>query len=60
MLNIQNGENYGIQKNVEKLKSAISRMLTDTGYAKSCGTNAQKRVKEMYSMPVSWEQMCKI
>lgn len=63
MLDIQNGENYGIcvtPQNVEELKSAISRMLTDTDYAKSCGTNAQKRVKEMYSMPVVWERMCEI
>lgn len=63
MLDIQNGEKYGIcvaPQNVEELKSAISRMLTDTDYAKSCGTNAQKRVKEMYSMPVVWERMCEI
>lgn len=63
MLDIQNSEKYGIcvaPQNVEELKSAISRMLTDVDYAKSCGVNAQKRVKEMYSMPVVWERMCEI
>lgn len=63
MLDVQNGEKYGIcvtPQNVEELKSAISRMLTDMDYAKSCGENAQKRVKEMYSMPVIWKRMCEI
>lgn len=63
MLDVQNGEKYGIcvaPQNVEELKSAISRMLTDTDYARICGENAQKRVKEMYSMPVVWERMCEI
>lgn len=63
MLDIPNGPNYGIcvaPKNVEDLRSAISRMLTDMDYAKSCGENAQKRVREMFSMPVVWERMCVI
>lgn len=63
MLDSKNGSKYGIcvsPRNVEELRFAISRMLTDTDYAKSCGINAQKRVKEMYSMPVVWERMCKI
>ena len=63
MLDIRNGEKYGIcvaPQNVEELKSAISRMLTDMSYAKSCGENARKRVKGMYSMSVVWERMCEI
>lgn len=63
MLDVQNGEKYGIcvaPQNVEELKSAISRMLTDTDYARICGENAQKRVKEMYSMPVVWARMREI
>ena len=63
MLDIHNGENYGIcvaPQDVRGLRLAISRMLTDADYAKSCGANAQKRVKEMYSMPIIWERMCEI
>lgn len=63
MLDIKNGENYGIcvsPCNVEELKNAILRMLNNPEYAYLCGKNAHKRVKEMYSMPVIWDRMCKI
>lgn len=63
MLDIKNGENYGLcisPQKVEELKDAILRMLNDLEYAKACGENARKRVIEMYSMSVVWEKMCAI
>lgn len=63
MLDSKNGENYGIcihPQNVDELKYAISRMLEKPSFAKNCGENAKKRVKEMYSMPVIWNHMCNI
>lgn len=63
MLDIKNGANYGIcvsPQNVEELRKAISYMLDNPLYAKSCGDNAQKRVKELYSMPKIWEMLCKV
>ena len=32
-------------------------MLDDREYALRCGQNAQKRVNEMYSMPIVWKQL---
>lgn len=63
MLDIKNGANYGIcvsPQNVEELRKAISYMLDNPLYAKFCGDNAQKRVKELYSMPKIWEMLCKV
>ena len=63
MLDIENGENYGLcvePKNVEQLKNAILRMLNDRDFAKQCGLNAKKRVNELYSMPIVWNQMVQI
>jgi glycosyltransferase involved in cell wall biosynthesis len=63
MLDIENGENYGLcvePKNVEQLKNAILRMLNDRDFAKQCGVNAKKRVNELYSMPIVWNQMVQI
>ena len=63
MLDIKNGDKNGIcisPKNVEELKNAILHMLKNPEYAKSCGNNARKRVKDMYSMPVVWNRMCEI
>lgn len=60
MLDIVNGENYGIciePKNVEQLKISLQKMLDDRDYALQCGKNAQKRVNEMYSMPIIWRQL---
>lgn len=60
MLDIVNGEDYGIciePKNVEQLKISLQKMLDDRDYALQCGKNAQKRVNEMYSMPIIWRQL---
>lgn len=63
MLDIENGDNYGIcvkPKQVKELRNAISKMLDDREFAISCGKNAQKRVKDLYSMPKVWEKMALI
>lgn len=60
MLDIVNGENYGIcvePKNVEQLKISLQKMLDDRDYALHCGKNAQKRVNDMYSMPIIWRHL---
>ncbi len=60
MLDIGNGENFGIciePKNVDQLKDAITKMLNEKEYARNCGMNAQKRVNELYSMPIVWTQL---
>lgn len=63
ILDIEHGDNYGIciePKNVKQLKIAIQRMLNDREFAIRCGLNAQKRVNELYSMPIVWKQLEKI
>ena len=63
MLNIEKKDYYGIciePKQIKELKEAIQIMLNEREFAYKCGVNAQKRVKEMYSIDVIWNQMCKI
>ena len=63
MLDFDNGNKYGLcvkPQNTYELKEAISLMLNNKEYSTSCSENVKKRVKEMYSMPIIWEQMCKI
>lgn len=63
MLNIDGDEPAGIciePKNIEQLKSAIIKMLNDDKLASTYGSNAKKRVNEMYSMPSVWKQMTDI
>lgn len=63
MLDIYGENDCGIcvePKNVEQLKNAIETMLNDREYAERCGNNAQKRVNELYSMPVVWNQLVDI
>lgn len=64
MLDIYNNPNmYGIcvkPKQIENLKKSIEEMLTNKEFALSCAQNAQKRVKELYSISIIWEQMCRI
>lgn len=60
MLDVKNGDNYGLcisPQKVDELKDAILCMLNNPKFAQTCGENARKRVKEMYSMPVVWEKM---
>lgn len=63
MLDIDNKDVYGIcikPKHIIELKDSIIKMLTDNNFATSCGINAQRRVKEMYSINVIWAKMDKI
>lgn len=63
MLDIENGCNYGIcvkPKDVDGLRNAVERMFNDRNYATTCGTNAQKRVVEQYSMPIVWSKLTTI
>lgn len=63
MLDTNNGNNNGIcivPQNVEELRTAILHMLNNPEFAKSCGENAQVRVKEMYLMPTIWQKMCDV
>ncbi len=63
MLDVENGGNIGLcvkPKEVKDLEMAISRMVNDRDYALQCGLNAQKRVKEVYSMDRIWKQMLEI
>lgn len=53
MLEDENGKHFGVliePKNVEALKTAILRMLSDTQFKEECGINAQKRVFERYNI----------
>lgn len=63
MLDIENGFNYGIcvkPKDIDGLKNAVEKMINDRDYAMTCGTNAQKRVVEQYSMPMVWNKLTTI
>ncbi|MBS1572889.1 MAG: glycosyltransferase family 4 protein [Bacteroidetes bacterium] len=60
MLDVAHGDNYGLcvePKNVVQLKTAIEKMLDDREYALQCGTNAQQRVNNLYSMPTIWNDL---
>src|SRR5690606_37655242 len=60
MLEIVNGFNIGIcvqPKNITALKLAIETMLNNREYALQCGLNAQKRVKNLYSMSSIWKEL---
>ena len=60
MLDIDGVNNCGIciePKNIEQLKEAINKMLYNKEFAEQCGANAQKRVNELYSMQMIWNDM---
>ena len=53
MLDTENGNKYGVvvkPRSVNDLEKAICIMLEDKKFAIQCGSNAQKRVKDLYSM----------
>lgn len=63
MLNMEGEKPTGIcvePKNIDQLRDAIMKMLDDREFADECGREAQKRVNEMYSMPVVWEKMTSV
>lgn len=44
-------------QDVNGLRVAIIRMLEDQKFAQYCADNAKKRVKQLYSMPIVWNQL---
>lgn len=63
MLDIDNSETCGIcvePKSIEDLRMALQKMTEDKDFASGCGRNAQKRVRELYSMPQVWNQLASI
>lgn len=60
MLNFDSASACGIcvaPKDVKGLRVAINRMLEDQDFAHYCADNAKKRVKQLYSMPIVWNQL---
>ena len=63
MLDITNGMRCGIcvkPFDVDGLRDAVVVLLNDEDYACRCGSNAKKRVKEVYSMSQIWNQLTNI
>lgn len=63
MLDIEHGFNYGIcvePQDMQAFADALKQMLSDSDYAARCAENAEKRVNEMYAVPVVWEQLVNI
>ena len=59
----EEGRPYGIMvepRNVEQLREAIEKMLSDEEFKAACRENAQKRVNERYNMKSVWRQMVDI
>ena len=63
MLEEENDQQYGIMvepKNVDELKDAIEKMLSDENLKNECRKNVQQRVNERYNIDVVWKQMINI
>ena len=63
MLEEENGKHYGIMvepRNVEQLKGAIEKMLSDVDFKNECRANVQQRVNERYNIDSVWRQMVDI
>ncbi len=63
MLDIEHGFNYGIcvePQNTQAFADGLRQMLSDPSYASACAERAEKRVNEMYAVPVVWEQLSNI
>lgn len=63
MLDIEHGFNYGIcvePQNTEAFADGLRQMISDPAYASACAERAEKRVNEMYAVPVVWEQLSNI
>ena len=63
MLEEEDGKHYGIMvepRNVEQLKDAIERMLSDADFKRECRANVQQRVNERYNIDSVWRQMVDI
>ena len=60
MLGEEDGKSYGLMvepRNVEQLRAAIEKMLSDEEFKAACRENAQQRVNERYNMSSVWQQM---
>ena len=60
MLGDEDGKSYGLMvkpRNVEQLKNAIEKMLSDKEFKTACRENAKQRVNERYNMSTVWQQM---
>lgn len=63
MLNVGGENNNGLcikARDIDALEHAIRKMVEDRGYADKCGLNAKKRVNEVYSMMIVWEQLLSV
>lgn len=63
MLGEEDGKSYGLMvepRNVEQLRAAIERMLSDEAFKATCRVNVQQRVNERYNMSAVWRQMVDI
>ena len=63
MLEEEEGRPYGIMvepRNVDQLREAIEKMLSDEEFKAACRENVQKRVNERYNMQSVWRQMVDI
>ena len=60
MLGEEDGKHYGLMvepRNVDQLREAIEKMLSDKEFKAACRENAQARVNERYNMKSVWRQM---
>lgn len=60
MLEEEDGKRYGIMvepRNVNQLKSAIEKMLSDEEFKAQCRINVQQRVNERYNIESVWHKM---
>ena len=60
MLGEENGKHYGIMvepRNVEQLKDAIEKMLSNEEFKAECEANVQQRVNERYNIDSVWQRM---
>ena len=63
MLGEEDGKSYGLMvepRNVEQLKNAIEKMLSDKEFKTACRENAKQRVNERYNMSSVWQQMVQV
>lgn len=47
-------------RDVEQLRLAILKMLTDRNFANECGKNAKERVNNLYDISIVWQHMLDI
>lgn len=63
MIGEENGKHYGLlvpPQNVESLKTAIGKLLTDKSLREECRQNVPQRVNERYNIDTVWRKMTEI